>query len=95
MLKRLPELILFLFTTALIGRDILFSREAGYFDVFSLGEAWYGIDPSSLNLVQALVQRYLADWLWDPLIATLLQGPVWAIPVVGLLILLLGRRPRT
>lgn len=95
MFKRLSELVLFLLTIGLVGRDILVSREAGIFDVYSMGEAWYGLNPGSLNLVQALVQRYLHEGIWDPVIATLLQGPLSVIPAIGLAIMMLGRRRRT
>ncbi|MEQ9642017.1 MAG: hypothetical protein RIM84_18485 [Alphaproteobacteria bacterium] len=45
----------------------------------SAGELWFRLDVESLNLVQAVTQRYLAPWLWDPAIVTLLQWPAWLV----------------
>lgn len=39
------------------------------------GELWYGLDAASLNLVQAVIERYVWPPLWDPVIAGLLQLP--------------------
>jgi hypothetical protein len=57
----------------------------------ALGEMWFKIDRSSLNLVQAVIQRYVWPALWDPVIVTVLLLPavlVFAIP--GSLLLGLG-----
>ena len=41
---------------------------------------------ASLNLVQAVVQRYLLPALWDPVLVTLLLLPAWiVVGVPGLL----------
>ncbi len=44
----------------------------------ALGELWYGIDAASLNGAQAGIQRYVAPWLWEPVITTIRLWPVWA-----------------
>jgi len=49
------------------------------------GELWYRVDVASLNLVQAVIERYIWPPLWDPVIATVLQWPalaVFALPAV-------------
>jgi len=59
-----------------------------------LGQLWYSLDSASLNLVQAVIERYLLPALWDPLLLTFLTwaaAPVFA--VLGLLCLWLVRRP--
>ncbi len=48
----------------------------------SAGELWFRLDAASLNLVQALVQRYLTPALWDPAIVTLLQWPAWLVAAI-------------
>ena len=40
-----------------------------------LGAFWYGLSPASLNLVQAVIERYIWEALWDPLLIGLLQWP--------------------
>jgi hypothetical protein len=42
----------------------------------ALGQLWYDLNRSSLNLVQAVVQRYMHPFLSDPIILSiLLPGP--------------------
>jgi hypothetical protein len=53
--------------------------------MIALGEMWFKIHPSSLNGAQAGIQRYVAPWLWEPVITTLLLWPgylVFGIPGV-------------
>lgn len=59
----------------------------------SLGEHWYSLHPSSLNLAQAAIERHVAPFLWDPVITTILLLPAWLVAgVLGALIYLLGYR---
>jgi len=82
-----------------LGGDVLASLAAGSLDTLSLGALWFKLDPASLNLSQAVIQRYVSAWLWDPAIQWLLQQPAAinaAVP--GLLLLFFcrdrSRRPR-
>jgi hypothetical protein len=61
--------------------------------VTSFGETWYSLHPPSLNLSQAVVERYTFPVLWDPVIVSILLAPTWAVlGVLGLLVAFLGRR---
>jgi len=51
-----------------------------------LGELLYEVDPEGLNLAQAVIQRYVFAFLWDPVITSILLTPVWI--VFGVLALL-------
>ena len=43
--------------------------------------------------MQAVVQRYLHPWLWDPAFVQLLLWPAWVVPgVLAILLFLLCRR---
>ncbi len=53
-----------------------------------LGVDWFRLSPSTLNLSQALVQRYVHPVAWDPVIQWVLRSPSWA--VFGVLALLFG-----
>jgi hypothetical protein len=53
--------------------------ETGSYRVIPLGELWFNMHVTSLNLMQAVVQRYLHPFLWDPLITTALQWPAWSL----------------
>ncbi len=66
--------------------------EAGAWRVFVFGEIAFRLMPEWLNLSQAVIQRYVAAWLWDPLIQTLLLWPAWpALAAIGLTLLLWSR----
>jgi len=47
------------------------------------GEVWFALSPNSLNLMQAVTQRYVSPELWDPTIISLLKLPL--VAVTGLL----------
>lgn len=67
----------------------------GEWRIFAAGELWFTLDPVSLNLVQAVTQRYLHPALWDPVAIELLQWPAWVIfgaPAILLLVLCRRRR---
>jgi hypothetical protein len=53
--------------------------ESGAYRAIPLGELWFNVHVASLNLVQAVVQRYLHPFLWDPIITTVLQWPAWSL----------------
>ena len=60
------------------GLDGYRSIQSGKLAFIPLGQSWYAIDPGSLNLLQAVVERYLHPYLWDPIIFTVLLAPSWA-----------------
>jgi hypothetical protein len=41
----------------------------------ALGEMWFKLHPPSLNLMQAVVQRYLHEELWDTVMRPVLLQP--------------------
>ncbi len=60
-----------------------------------LGQIWFEISPSSLNGLQAGIQRNLSPFLWDPVAQTILLMPPWTIlGPLGLLCLWFGDRKR-
>jgi hypothetical protein len=82
---------------AVLARDAFVWIETKQWAPLALGQLWYDLNRSSLNLVQAVVQRYLHPYLWDPIIVTVLLWWAFAVlMVLGVLILALsGRRTRT
>lgn len=42
------------------------------------GEHWFKTDQESLNLAQAIIQRYLHPSIWDPFLVNILLWPVGA-----------------
>ncbi len=58
---------------------------SGRFSFAPLGQFWYSLHPFSLNLVQAVVERRIHPFLWDPILISILQLPAFAaIAIVGL-----------
>jgi len=95
LLGRILGWILVALALLALGGDGLRWLESGHLAFVALGEFWYRLDPGSLNLAQAIVQRYLWPPLWDPAAITLLTWP--AVAVLGglgfLLLVLFRRRP--
>ena len=67
----------------LAGRDVVLWIDTGVLRPTPLGQVWYAIHPGSLNLVQAVIERYVHPFLWDPIIFGVLQWPA-AIDVAAL-----------
>jgi hypothetical protein len=75
-----------------LGRDVIGWVDTHRFEPIVLGQLWYDLDRGSLNLAQAIIQRYIAPALWDPVITTVLL--CWAWPVfagIGLILIVLMR----
>ena len=96
MIGRLIGWIIFLAGVSVSVRDVLVWIDTKHWAPLALGQLWYDLSRSSLNLVQAVVQRYISPFLWDPIIVTVLLWWAFAVlMVLGLLILALsGRRAR-
>ena len=73
--------LLLLAAAVVFMRDLIGWYDTGVFAPTAAGQLWFDIDRSSLNLVQAVIQRYISAWLWQPVIATILLG--WAVLVIG------------
>jgi hypothetical protein len=93
MIGRLIGWIIFLAGAAVLVRDVSVWIDTGHWAPLVLGQLWYSLNRSSLNLVQAVTQRYIHPFLWDPIIVSVLLS--WAFAVLmflGLLLLVLFRK---
>ena len=89
-IRTIGGLFLVLAVAALI-HDLWLGYQLGDMAFSALGELWFDLHAPSLNAMQAGVQRYVADWLWDPTIVTVLLWPavlVFLLP--GLVFWVLG-----
>jgi hypothetical protein len=87
--------------TLLSGAFALAALGAGLYDLFgdparsgffhTGGEIWFAISPDTLNLMQAVTQRYVSPDLWDPIIVAVLKLP--AVVSLGLLVAIFGAYP--
>jgi hypothetical protein len=72
---------------AILGWELYQLADTGKFMLSSWGELWFSAHPSSLNLYQAVVERYISTELWDQFLAPMLQWDafmVFAVPGVVL-----------
>ncbi len=94
---RIFGLLLLLGALGAAAWQFQFWAQTGRYVPVALGQMWFNLDPPSLNLVQAVIERYVWPPLWDPVLLTILRGPAWAVlglPALILLILPMGRRRR-
>jgi hypothetical protein len=55
-----------------------------------LGQLWFELDPPSLNMAQAGIQRHVAPWLWEDVVQPVLELPAWpALLALGAALLVL------
>lgn len=98
MLRILMKLIALLFLAlALITAilDITRSIADSTIIITPLGLDWFNFSPGSLNLSQAIVQRYVHPYIWDPVVQTILQAPSWVVfGAIWFLISIATRRRR-
>ena len=57
---------------AVLARDVMVWLDTKVWAPIALGQLWYQLDRSSLNLAQAVIQRYVLAFLWDPIIVSIL-----------------------
>lgn len=62
---------------------------AGHDVTRSVGEIWYKLEPGSLNLSQAIVQRYLHPNIWEWIAVPLLVRPFWEAVVLAFIVFLI------
>ena len=79
---------------AVLVRDLLVWIDTKHWAPVALGQLWYQLNRSSLNLVQAVVQRYIHPFLWDPIIVSALLCWAFAVLMVLGVLLLVGFRRR-
>ena len=78
---------------AVLVRDLLVWIDTKHWAPVALGQLWYQLNRSSLNLDQAEVQRYIHPFLWDPIIVSILLSWAFAmLMILGVLLLVLFRR---
>lgn len=98
MLRRAARFIAFIFAlVAVIAAvlDITRSIADSSIVMTSLGQDWFNWSVDTLNFSQAIIQRYVHPYLWDPIIQTVLQWPSWLVFFgLALIFALLGRQKK-
>jgi hypothetical protein len=74
---------------SVLARDTIIWVHTRSWMPLALGQLWYELDRSSLNLAQAAIQRYVSPLLWDRVIVRVLL--CWAFAaLIGLGVAALG-----
>src|ERR1700740_2284912 len=93
MIGRLIGWIILLSGFSVLVRDVLVWIDTMHWAPLALGQLWYDLNRSSLNLVQAVTQRYIHPFLWDPIIVSILVSWAFAVlMVLGVLLIVLFRK---
>ena len=96
MIGRLIGWIIFLAGASVLVRDVFVWIDTKHWAPIALGQLWFDLNRSSLNLVQAVVQRYISARLWDGIIVHVLFWWAFAVlMVLGALLLLVFRRRKS
>ncbi|WP_299379743.1 hypothetical protein [uncultured Kiloniella sp.] len=74
---------------ASLAFDLFPLMEQGSFQLSLLGENWFAVHPGSLNLLQAVTERYIGLWLWDDVFSPLLFLPTLVFGLVAAVIFLI------
>lgn len=62
--------------------------------VTTLNTTWSAVSPSSLQLAESALRR-ISDWLWSPLMTSVLAAPTWAVlGILGALLIVIGRKQK-
>jgi len=78
---------------AILARDLFGWFREGTLVLITAGELWFTLHDGSLNLIQAVTQRYIFPQLWDPVAVTVLLWPAFlVVGVPGLILIWLFRR---
>ncbi len=91
---RLIGWIVFCAGVAVLVRDLLVWIDTKRWAPIALGQLWYEFNRSSLNIVQAVIQRYIHPFLWDPIILTILLSWAFAVLMIAGVLLLFAFRKR-
>ena len=60
-----------------------------------LGQIWNNVHSSSLQLLQPAIERHVSQWLWDPVVLSILTAPAWLVfGIIGAVLMLIGRKKK-
>lgn len=78
-----------------LGHDAQLTFAAAEPDYKPIGAYWYELHRGSYNGLQVLLERYVWPPLWDPVMLTIIQWPVWVVAgPIGILLFIFGRKGR-
>ena len=87
-MRRILAVVFFFAALLRFWFDWQASRESGEgFELALVGDVWFEFNLNSLQLTQVFIERYVeaytGQWLWDPIVLTILGWPM-AFVLLGL-----------
>ena len=80
---RVTGRVLLAFALILICHETVNALEGEGYRLIAVGEIWFRLDQAigtaSLNVSQAVIQRYVWAWLWEGIIQNILITPAWLV----------------
>ncbi|MEP0521702.1 MAG: hypothetical protein ABJO09_19305 [Hyphomicrobiales bacterium] len=71
------------------------SITSGDLIITPMGSTWFSLNSGSLNLAQAVIQRNVHPYAWDPVMISILEAPTWlVVGVIALLFIAIGKKRR-
>ncbi len=72
-------LVFLIIAATALAYEVMAFSQTGSYRMVPTGEIWFTVHVGSMNLIQAVTQRYIHPALWDPIIAGMLQWPAWSL----------------
>ena len=71
-------------TKSIAGDHLFFTK---------LSDVWNALSATSLLRLRPAVEQQVGQWLWDPVIVSVLDAPAWLVfATLGAVLMLLGRK---
>jgi hypothetical protein len=94
LLLRFLGVIVIALSAMCLNYDLTKTLDAGL-RVTKVGDLWYPVHPTSLQLLQPAIERHVSQWLWDPVVLSVLTAPAWLVfGVIGAVLMLIGRKKK-
>ena len=79
----------------LLYRDLSKALGGAELHITTLGDLWSAVHPTSLQRLQPAIERHVAEWLWNPVILSVLTAPACLVfAILGAILMLLGRKKK-
>jgi hypothetical protein len=58
-------------------------------------DVWANVDQNTLVLLRPAIERHAPEWVWNPVVQSILNAPAWLVlGILAGILILLGRKKR-
>jgi hypothetical protein len=76
----------------LLYRDLSKALGGAAIHVTTLGDLWSAVHPTSLQSLQPVIERHVAEWPWAPAVLSVLTTQAFGpLAITGAILMMLGR----